>query len=649
MNAPTVDGKSQVITDRDKPLVWVFGDFETFWAADYSLTHMDPPSYILDPRFQVICLGFAIGSRDVLVADSSVVGDVVESLRALQDAGYRVAFVSHNALFDACILSWKYQWVPDLIVCTMSMARSYLRHEIKSVSLVSVAAHFGWIKGDMARRAMGMGREDLVANGMWEDYTAYCRNDTALCRDIFYRLLPHMPPEEIILQDIILRCAVEPQFIADIPILHEHLEHTKWEKAKLFAKAMFAGLESKDQLMSNNQFAELLIRMGVDPPRKISPTTGLTTYDFNKASRDFLALLEHDDPRIIALVEARLAFKSTIEETRAKRMINIARLTFDGRPEGIMPIPLKMGAAITHRLGGDWKLNPQNWGRKSPIRRAMRAPDGHKVVVADKSQIEARMNAWFCGQDDLLDQFRRGEDVYANFASEVFGYPVTKKTHPPERFTGKTGILQLGYQSWWPKFKNTVWLQSYNELDEPIELSDLQAENIVVSYRNRMAAISGMWKRFQTVIPQMVYGGQFEFGPVTVDGSTLTGPNGLRIIYQNLRLAGHDNEYGRDEYVYDYDGMTYKLYGGKFLENIIQFLARIDTMQDIVRLKPLMAQFHSRLTHTSHDEIIYIVKDEFVDAAVATLRAEMTRVPGWATGLPLAVEIGVGQSYGEAK
>lgn len=625
-------------------MTWVFGDFETFWSADYSLTHMDPPSYILDPRFRVICLGIAFGDETPALCEDWAVEHMIKALKLKQRNGEKIAFVSHNALFDACILAWKYDFVPDLVVCTMSMARSLLRHRVSSVSLAAVARHFGWMKGDMARRAMGMGKEDIVANGLWDEYAAYCKNDTALCRSIFYHLLPRMPPQEIILQDIILRCAIEPQFIADTRLLHEHLQTVKWDKAKLFAKAMFAGLTDKEQLMSNDKFGELLIRKGVNPPRRIAPQSGRSVFWFAKNNPEFLDLLEHDDPKVVALVEARLAFKSTIEETRAQRMINIAGLTFGGKPEGIMPIPLKMGAAITHRLGGDWKLNPQNWGRKSPIRRAMRAPDGYKVVVGDKKQIEARMNAWFCGQNDLVAQFARDEDVYANFASEIFHYKVTKETHPPERFTGKTGILQLGYQSWWPKFQATVWLQSYNELDEPISLSDEESERIVKGYRNRYAGISGMWTRLHDLLHDMAEGRQFEVGPVTFDGNTLTGPGGLQIIYENLRWDKESRQW-----LYDYDGKTFKLYGGKELENIIQWLSRIDTMDDVVRLKPLMAELNSRLTHTSHDEILYIVKDEFVDRACNLLRQEMTRVPDWAAGLPLAVDIGVGQSYGEAK
>src|SRR5262245_23816845 len=625
-------------------MLWVFGDFETFWSADYSISKMDPPSYILDPRFKVICLGIAFGQESPQLCEDWVVDHMVAALKAKQARGEKIAFVSHNALFDACILAWRYDSTPSTIVCTMSMARSLLRHLIKSVSLAEVAKHYGLMKGDMAQRAKGMGKEDIIANGLWDEYTAYCKNDTALCRSIFYHLLPRMPAEEFLLQDIILRCAIEPAFIADVPTLHEHLQATKWDKAKLLAKAMFAGLDHKDQLMSNDKFADVLIAKGVDPPRKVSATTGRLTYSFSKSNPEFMQLLEHDDPKVVALVEARLAWKSTIEETRAQRMINIAGLTFGSKPEGIMPIPLKMGAAITHRLGGDWKLNPQNWGRKSPIRRAMRAPEGYKVVVGDKEQIEARLNAWFCGQHDLVEQFAKGLDVYANFASEIFHMPITKDSHPAERFIGKTGILQCGYQSWWPKFQATVWLNSYRDMEEPISLSDEEAERIVRGYRARYAGISGMWKRLMNIIPLMAQGGHFELGPITIDGNVVSGPGGLQIIYQNLRW-----DQSTEQWLYDYDGMTFKFYGGKFLENLIQYLARIDTMSDIVRLKPLMAKLNSRLTHTSHDEIIYIVKDENVDEAVDLLRDEMTRVPDWAPGLPLAVSIGIGQSYGEAK
>lgn len=625
--------------DSMDDLDWIFVDFETFYSSEYSLTRMDPPSYILDPRFEAICLGVSRGfTAPPYLVDGP---DIPRFIHSLPD---NVAMVSHNALFDMSILSWRYGYCPRLIVDTLSMARTLLAHLLRRLSLKAVAEHIGLIKGDMIHNVKGMDRATIIANGLWQAFGDYCLNDTALCRAIFLHLIKDLPPEELILQDMVARCAVQPQFRLDMDMLASNLETVQWEKQKLFMKAMFAGLTDKSELMSNPQFAALLIKLGVHPPTKISKTTGLRTYAFSKQDPEFLGLLDHEELRVQILVEARLSFKTTIEETRTQRMLNIGRLEFPhhGGTE-VMPIPLISGAAHTHRLGGGWKLNAQNWGRQSRIRKSVKAPDGHKVVTADSRQIEARLNAWFCGQDDLVEQFARDEDVYANFAEEVYGYHVTKDTHPRERFLGKTGILQLGYQAWWPRFQASVWLLSYDGINEPVTLTDDEAKDIVVKYRTKMYRIANMWKwlpqRFGSITGADA---PFEYGPIRFERGRIVGPGGLCLYYHNLRFID-------GTWWFDYGGIQHKLYGGKCLENIVQFLARCAVMQAAVRLKKPLEQYISRLTHSSHDEIIYVVPDRYVDVVKSMVKAEMTVTPAWAPGLPLAADIGVGQSYGDAK
>jgi DNA polymerase len=328
-------------------------------------------------------------------------------------------------------------------------------------------------------------------------------------------------------------------------------------------------------------------------------------------------------------------------------MINIAELTWPRK--GQMPIPLKIGAAHTHRLGGDWKLNPQNWGRASLIRKAMRAPAGHKVVVGDSEQIEARITAWFCEQWDLVEQFRKGEDVYANFASDIFGYKVNKVDHPGPRFVGKTGILQLGFQCAHIKFRNTVWLLSYKYEKEAIDLSEQEASRIVEGFRNRFGKIKGMWDRLKNVIAFMcqrsIDAEQFmEIGPIRFGRERMIGPNGLQMNYHNLRY-----DHASMQWLYEYGDVTHKLYGGKLLENIVQFLARIAVMQAAVNLRKKLLTYSCRFVHTSHDELVYIVLDKDVEAVKATLKEEMGRTPAWAPGLPLRASVDSGDTYGDAK
>ena len=58
------------------------------------------------------------------------------------------------------------------------------------------------------------------------------------------------------------------------------------------------------------------------------------------------------------------------------------------------------------------------------------APKDHLVYVADLSNIEARMLAYVADQQDLIEQFRRGDDIYSNFASVIYERPIDKKERP---------------------------------------------------------------------------------------------------------------------------------------------------------------------------------------------------------------------------
>jgi DNA polymerase len=633
--------------------LWIFVDLETHWSADYSIRKLDPPSYILDPRFEAIMMGVAFGNNDPGIIDGPDIGGWLHSLPA------NVIMVSHNALFDMAILSWRYGYRPRVIVDTVSIARTLLGHVYRHVDLATLAAHYGLAKGDALAKTKGMTRAEIVSSGLWSELAGYCLNDVRVCRTIAMDLIPKLPPEELILHDMVARCAVDPALKLDTGLLAEHHGEILLEKEKVLAHAMRHGLVCKEQLMSNPQFAELLQSKGIVPPMKVSNTTGESTFAFAKKDPQFLELQNHDDPGVQALIEARLTFKSTGEETRTARMLNIATLDFPFHGTGTMPIPLVVGAAHTHRLGGGWQLNAQNWGRTSPIRKAILAPEGYQIVAADSAQIEARMNAWFCGQTDLVEEFRKGEDVYANFASEIYGRRVTKTSDPRARRIGKTGILQLGYQSGALKFKDTLWVDTFSDPDGAVEITDDEAQEVVSTYRSKYRKISRMWRWLHyTAIPILAGEGAYirslgkrvtalEFGPVKFSKGLVEGPDlgsgrGLSLYYDDLR-----EEDG--QWMSTFGQSKEKLYGGKLLENIIQFLARLVVMSAAVRLKKPLEQYTSRLTHSSHDEIVYIVPNEHVSVVSKMIEQEMTRPPTFAPTLPLACEIGVAVNYGDAK
>lgn len=624
-------------------MIEVFFDFETYYDKQYSLRKMTPPEYIMDHRFEMIGCAVAIGDGEFKFLNHD---EFVTFLGNLDPR--KVKAVSHNALFDMCILAWRYGFIPRLMVDTMAMARALLGDKLKTVALAYVGAYLGLPeKGKEVHTALGMTGAMIRAAGFWDAYAAYSCRDGFICRGIYRALIADMPLTELVLNDTIIRCAVEPRFVLNAEVLQEHLLDVQTKKQALLNAIGFTE-EQIGTLMSNERFAQLLADLGVDPPRKISQTTMKETWAFSKTDVAFMELEEHDDPMVQAVVAARLGYKSTIEQTRTERFIGLSQVTWPGNNRALMPVPLRYSGAHTHRLSGDWKLNVQNLGRDSKLRYALEAPTGYKVITVDSSQVEARFNATLWRQENLRQQFENKEDVYSSFASDVFGYLVNKKTHPKERFIGKTSVLGLGFGVGWSKFQKTIKLKSKQDIGEEVILSDEEAQRIVNLFRTKYSQIANGWNVLNANIPGLASGAtQYQIGPCVFGHKRISLPSGLHLKYHNLRHETHP-VYGSG-WVYEYSGKTKRLYGAALDENLIQALARCHTMAAAVRLRPILAEFDCWLALQVHDELVYVVADRYVDYVAEFLLEEMRRRPDWMPDVPVEAEIGIGQSYGDAK
>lgn len=617
-------------------------DFETFYSQDYSLRAMTPVEYIQDPRFECFGASVIIGGVSAFV-EAADLGDYLRGLG-------KIAIVSHNALFDMCLLAWRFDIVPELMIDTLGMARAWLGGELKHFSLDALAKHLGLgQKTGAIAQAKGMRWKDIKANrAYYQTYIDYAINDVELCFQAYLKMLRQgFPMKELFIQDMVLRCAVEPKFQSNKLVLYQHLVDVKAAKENLMAKV---GITDRGELLSNEKFAECLRQLGVDPPMKKSPATGKDTYAFAKNDPEFIELDEEGSAEVQALVSARLGVKSTIEETRTQRFINVANCQWPDKLSWF-PMPLANGAAHTHRLGGTWKLNVQNMGRGSKLRDSLEAPAGFEVVAGDSAQIEARFVAEFCGQRDLVNAFDRGDDAYSNFATDVFGFKVNKKEHPVERFVGKQCILGLGFGLGGVKFRKNIKALSKNQLGQVIDLNDIESDRIVKLYRARFPMIPRMWRRLQNIIPEMCSRDcNMQVGPVTFLYQKVRLPSGLYLYYNNLRFEN-------GEWLFEHNGMTKRLYGGKLLENIIQALARTVTMYAALRIQRTLrkldrgnAGFEWRgLAHQCHDELVYVVPEYLRQWMQDLLMEEMCIRPDWAPMLPLAAECNYGRSYGDAK
>jgi len=427
--------------------------------------------------------------------------------------------------------------------------------------------------------------------------------------------------------DLTVRMFTEPVLRLDGDILDEHLDSVKDLKAKAL------GVYEKGDLMSNQKFAIMLQAAGAVPPMKISPTTGKETYAFSKTDEEFKALLEHDSPVVQMLVAARLGTKSTIEETRTERFLGIAQ-------RGSLPVPLRYYAAHTGRWGGDDKLNLQNLPRNSALKKAIIPPDGYMMVDSDSSQIEARTLAWLAEQDDLVDAFDRGEDVYKIMASAIYSKDVTEITKD-ERFVGKTTILGCGYGMGAKKFQ--AQLKNFN-----VEITLGEATRIIDTYRATYPKIVELWKSAASALKSILQKQHTTLGRgdiLKVEGDKgILLPNTLYLRYPNLRKLQDDD--GEVELVYDTKKgkaiIPTRIYGGKVIENVCQALARI-----VIGEQMLMVAKKYRVVMTVHDAIACIVPTEQVETAKEYVEMCMRTRPSWGMELPLNCEAGAGASYGD--
>jgi DNA polymerase len=593
---------------------------------------LSPPEYILDPQYETLMMA-AYDTR--WPAPKIILPGEIPAFLAQYPASETIC-VSHNALFDMAILAWRYTWVAGLLQDTLGLVRALRNYKRNSLGAVTKELFGRDSKGDTVHKVMGMRAQDIKNTGLWPEMCSYAMNDARECFYIYQKLYPEFPAEERIIMDLVLRAAVVPRLHADVTMLGEHLTELRKRKNTLLRESGY----DKAALMSQQSFQDALESLGVEVEVKTSPT-GRSIPAFAKTDAFMSQLLEYngsyDDDinyQVQTLAAARLSQKSTIEETRAQRFLDIAQLPWGNGP--LLPVPLRYGGASTHRLSGEWKMNMQNLPRdkeKSKLRTALKAPPGDKLITGDLAQIECRIVAKLAREEALVQAFGRGDDVYAKFAEVVFGRTVTKKNQPNERFIGKTAILGLGYGCGHKRFHNMV-VTAARQYGIPLAglFDEKIAEEVVQTYRNLFNRIRGAWYELDHLlagtinnpIKQVVRWPDSIKGPLEFKTGRIILPNKMTLRY-TLNDPG--------------------LYGAKIFENIVQALARIVVMQAAVRL----ARRGYRMILQSHDELLFSVPENNVAAAKIIISEEMTREPKWLPGLPLAVEIGVGDNYGSCK
>ena len=636
-------------------------DYETYYSPDYSLTKMTTAEYIRSPEFELQMVSVRRNNEKpkVYFADET---DIAELLRD----EYRLhenAMVAHNAMFDGAITEWRLGIKPRFYFCTASMARAVVSPFTDSASLYAVSKYFGLAEKMVASLAY----VKAVHLADWapdirKDMEQYSWVDVDNCMEILRRTVRLFTQQELVLIHLNILKFTRPQLRLNATRLRGALASLRARRAVMLSNLR---LEGRERLMSNQKFASLLREKGVEPPTKISVTTGQTTFAFARTDHGMQALMEHPNVEVQMLVAARKEHKSTLAETKKERYLKQAEIN----PNAAFPVPLLYCGAHTGRYSGGDKLNAQNMERGSPEREAIFAADPYVVVAGDASQIEARFAhtfghrllnhpnvGWLHGmckinvdtlRCDTYDWFFKGLDPYVEMAKVIYDNPHLTKADKDERFIGKRTVLGLGYGMWATRFiESLAW--------DGVKVTYDFGKDVVLTYRRINSAVEACWtllsawlvneKKYRNMVSD-VFGVEVILQHETMYGDVIGFilPNGLPLIYPK-----HQAMWNEDRVVGNYSrgGHRKKLHGAIVFENLIQALSqcKIKSVE-----YSLFKRHKLRAAMQVHDELVYVILKKYVNAFTALFTKEMRREFAGLPELPLDCEVKSGPNYLECK
>ena len=260
------------------------------------------------------------------------------------------------------------------------------------------------------------------------------------------------------------------------------------------------------------------------------------------------------------------------------------------------------------------------------VRTALIPQPGMKFIVADFSAIEARVLSWLAGETWRMETFEQGGDIYCATASKMFHCNVVKHGENGElRQKGKQAELACGYGG------SVGAMKAMGALDMGLQEEELKP--LVDAWRAANPKIVDFWWEVDEAIKECVrnkgeaevekIGFRYQSGMLFIDL-----PSGRSLVYVKPRIE--ENDFGGESITYMGVGANKKWerlesYGPKFVENIVQAIARDLLMEAMMRMGGM------RIVAHVHDEVIIEAEEDLVEKICRL----MAIVPDWAEGLVL--------------
>ena len=279
----------------------------------------------------------------------------------------------------------------------------------------------------------------------------------------------------------------------------------------------------------------------------------------------------------------------------------------------------------------------------SMLRACFIAKPGHTLFSADYSAIEARVLAWLANEQDVLDVFRSGQDIYCHAATGIYNRPITP-ADKDERQIGKVAVLALGYQGGVRAFQSMATMYG-------LVIPDEKADEIKIAWRKANARIVSWWAALENAALDAIHNG-VGVAPGVVFGVEDNWmwcqlPSGRKLWYANPRLVERETPWGALRTSVKCDGVNsvtkkfepFDLYGGLLAENIVQAVSRDLMASAMLRLEDAGYP----IIMTVHDEVV--AESSVESGTLAQFTDILCKLPSWAKGLPLTAEGWSGQRY----
>jgi len=629
-------------------------DLETFGSLDLKTVGVE--NYVEDPMFDVTVVAWAFDNDKVSSVSWPNTRRLPNHLIAhIENGGEVRAWVK---AFEWNVLRRFYRLdvAPEQMVCTMQKALAYgLPGKLLDAGKALNAAV---IKDETARRLMLDMSKPRKDGSSWhaqaalgnaaavlklDSLAAYCRGDVEAERCID-GMVPDLSSKEAALSVLDAKMNEKGLLVDKLSVM-ALLKAATIARSNLCMEAN--KLTSGKVTNPGTESGRVLVWLGdaglmLPDLTKDTVATALAQGSLDPRVRRLLQIRQALARTSLAKLDAMMAVASSIDG-RARNMLQFngagRTLRWAGRliqPQNLpRPVkgldPAKVIAKAVHGPEDMGLLSADVLHDLSKCLRAMfTAVQGMVLVSVDFSQIEARVLAWLAGQVDVLETFRKGEDVYVLQASKVGS---------ADRQLGKVLVLACGFGMGGSKFLDTA--ATYG-----VVLTGYEAQAFVDAWRKGNPRIVSYWYDVEKAVKAAV----LRQGVVTTAGRLsfrmtkgvlqMKKPNGEKLNYHNMRF---DRDGGL---IFDgVNGTTKKwgverTYGGRLVENAVQSVARDIMAEAMLRVE---RQFRMVPVLTVHDELVW----ETYEVSESGLKFLVDGVPPWASGLPVASELHIGFRYGK--